>query len=117
MRFTSPTKVRHRAQPDKGGAWLGEISHPSLVVVALLFFVVGGVYIYLVNERAVYGYDMRTIEKELVALKKQNAELRLQEAEGRSLVRVEDGSTNLRMERAIPTTELVIETPGSVAYR
>jgi hypothetical protein len=82
-----------------------------------LFFVAGGVYIFAVNERAVYGYDIRTVEKELGVLKKENAELRLKEAEGRSLSKVEMGSTDLRMEKAVPQGELVIGKSGPVAYR
>lgn len=88
-----------------------------LLVGAALFFVLGGMYIFAVNERAVYGYDIRTLEKEIAQLKKDNAELRLHEAEGRSLTRVETGSATLRMEVASPSRELTVTGPGSVAYR
>lgn len=93
------------------------MSHSALLFVMAIVFVLGGMYIFAVNERAVYGYDIRTLEKEIGILKKQNAELRLREAEGRSLMKVEAGSVNLRMEKAVPGLQLVIEQPGSVAYR
>lgn len=92
-------------------------SHFLFMVVVAFFFVAGGMYIFAVNERAVYGYDIRGIEKELAKLKKENAQLRLQEAEGRSLTRVEAGSNMLRMEKAIPQEELVIGRSGPVALR
>ncbi len=93
------------------------VSHFPLLVVAAFFFVVGGMYVFAVNERAVYGYDIRTLEQELTVLKKENAALRLREAEGRSLTRVEAGSQNLRMERAEPTLQLTVERESPVAYR
>lgn len=92
-------------------------SHFPLLFVAAFFFVVGGMYVFAVNERAVYGYDIRSLEQELATLKKENAALRLREAEGRSLTRVEAGSQNLRMERAEPVIQLTVERESPVAYR
>jgi cbb3-type cytochrome oxidase subunit 3 len=117
MRFSPPGTSLHRKSRPSPQFSLSGTSHFALLVVMALFFVTGGVYIFAVNERAVYGYDIRALEKELATLKKQNAELRLREAEGRSLSRVETGSVNLRMEKAVPVGELIIGKPGSVAYR
>ncbi len=114
--FSSGTSLHRKSRPSLKFSLNGN-SHFALVVVMAFFFVSGGIYIFAVNERAVYGYDIRTLEKELGTLKKQNAELRLREAEGRSLNRVEQGSENLRMEKAVPQGEIVIGKPGSVAYR
>lgn len=91
-------------------------SHLALIVVAACFFGAAGVYLFAVNEQAVYGYDMRSVERELTALKKENAQLRLREAEGRSLARVEAGSLTLRMERAEPKLQLTVERSSPVAY-
>lgn len=117
MRFSpSGSSLSRKSRPSLRLS-LNGTSHSALLSVMALFFVTGGVYIFAVNERAVYGYDIRVLEKELVVLKKENAELRLREAEGRSLNRVETGSTNLRMEKAVPVGELIVKKAPSVAYR
>lgn len=118
MRSSLPTHSRVRSRPNQAvDASVAGTAHILLAFVALVFFGLGGMYIFAVNERAVYGYDMRTLEQELTTLKKDNARLRLDEARGKSLTTVESGSANLRMERADPGLELMIERPGSVAYR
>lgn len=105
-------------KPQSIGSWLvSGTSHMFLVLTVAFFFGVGGMYVFAVNERAVYGYDIRTLEKELTVLKKENAQLRLREAEGRSLLKVEAGSATLRMERADPIDQVTVEKSGPVAYR
>lgn len=117
MRLAHSRRIPRQEVGEKKSSWLEGSSQVMLLLGAALFFVLGGMYIFAVNERAVYGYDMRTLEKEITQLKKDNAELRLREAEGRSLTKVEMGSATLRMEVASPSRELVITGPGSVAYR
>ena len=62
-------------------------------------FVSGGGYLYSVNQSAVQGYHMRTLEKEIALLKQQNAELRIVEADFRSLSRIEAAQEELRMRK------------------
>lgn len=75
-------------------------AHVAVIILLALSLVSAGLYVYSVNRGAVQGYAIRTLENELKELKKQNAELRVVEAEAKSLVRVETGSQELRMERA-----------------
>lgn len=93
------------------------VSRVFFAFIAASFFGLGGMYVFSINERAVYGYDMRTLEKEVAVLKKDNAKLRLDEARAKSLTTVEVGSTELRMERAEPSLELTLERPDTVAFR
>lgn len=106
--------ILREPQPLPGGSRTVRL---FLTLATLLCFGIGGAYVFAVNERAVYGYDIRNLETEIVSLKKANTDLRLQEAEGRSLLRVEVGSANLRMEKAEPSDQLMIKKSGSVAYR
>lgn len=111
-----PSGVRRKLTTVTHWSVLGT-SHLALLLIAAGCFALGGFYVFAVNERAVYGYDMRVLEQEITALEKENATLRLREAEGRSLARVEAGSATLRMERAEPDQELIIERGGPIALR
>ncbi len=113
---SSGSGYRPKTRPSPTLTLAGNAHFAWLLVIAF-FFITGGVYIFAVNERAVYGYDIRKIEKELQSLKKENAELRLREAAGRSLNQVEFGSANLRMEKAVPIGEVTVKKAPSVAYR
>lgn len=117
MRFSQARSGHIRKSHSSHQTFLQGTSQFTLIVVALAFFLAGGLYIFSMNQRAVYGYHIRTVEKDLAQLKKKNAELRLQEAASRSLDRVEIGSQNLRMEKAVSTQELIISAPGPIAYR
>lgn len=81
-------------------------AHVAVVVLLALSLLSAGLYVYAVNRSAVQGYAIRNLEKDLKELKKANAELKVQEAEAKSLSRVEAGSVDLRMEKAEATTIL-----------
>lgn len=85
-----------------------------LVTFFCCVFIAGGSYLYSVNRSSVQGYEMRTLEKELKELKKQNVVLRLEAAETSSLARVEAASQELRMEKAAPPTTL---SRAPIAFR
>ena len=68
----------------------------SVLIVALLF-VCGSIYLYSINSSAVKGYQVRQVEKEILELKKQNEDLRIREAELKSLYHVEESSKNMNM--------------------
>ena len=71
-----------------------------LVSVMTALFVSGGCYLYSVNQNAVEGYHMRTLEKEIALLEQKNAELRIVEADLRSLHRIEEvTSQELEMQK------------------
>lgn len=87
-----------------------------LIAVMMALFVSGGGYLYAVNQNAVQGYHMRTLEKEIDVLTQKNAELRITEADLRSLHRIEDASSQeLQMQK--PENIKYVEEHGSVALR
>lgn len=73
--------------------------HMLVLGVLTALFISGGCYLYSVNQSAVQGYHMRTLEKEINALKQENAELRITEADLRSLQRIEVAGEELRMNK------------------
>ena len=78
-------------------------------------FLAGGGYLYSVNKTAVQGYQIRSLENEISKLKDQNAELRITEADLRSLYRIEETGERLEMQKV--DTLKYLEVPGPVAYK
>lgn len=74
-------------------------AHIVMLSTLLVIFVVGGGYLYSVNRSAVQGYHMRTLEKEIDKLKQDNANLRISEADLRSLYRIETAEGDLHMQK------------------
>jgi uncharacterized membrane protein (DUF106 family) len=71
--------------------------NPTVLVVALLA-VSAGIYLYSINSSAAKGYQMRQVEKEMQNLKKDNENLKIKEAELKSLYHIEESSKSLNME-------------------
>lgn len=91
-------------------------SVPMLVLGVLAFaFVLGGYHLYSVNRNAVQGYHMRSAEKEIAALRQENADLKIEEADLRSLHRIEAAGEELRMQKT--EEERYLEARGPVAMR
>lgn len=88
---------------------------PLGFVVILFLFSVGGGYLYSVNQNAVQGFKMRTLEKEISYLKDQNAQLQIDEADKRSLARIEEVVTNTDMQKV--SEVIVINEDGPIALR
>lgn len=74
-------------------------AHLLVLSVLTALFVSGGCYLYSVNQSAVQGYHMRTLEKEIGVLKQENAELRIAEADLRSLQRIETAEGEFQMQK------------------
>lgn len=97
--------------------------HLFVLAVLTALFVSGGCYLYSVNQSAVQGYHMRTLEKEIGVLKQQNAELRITEADLRSLQRIEASQEELEMQKLenvkyLEENELALhDQDGAVALR
>lgn len=87
--------------------------HIVMLGVLLVIFVIGGGYLYSVNRSAVQGYHLRTLEKEIDALKQENAELKISEADFRSLYRIEASGEELHMEKIDTVTYLEERDPAS----
>lgn len=101
--------------PKKSSRELSGSVHLLVLGVLTALFVSGGCYLYSVNQSAVQGYHMRTLEKEIDVLKQQNAELRIAEADLRSLSRIEASQEELRMQKLENVKYL--EERGPVALR
>jgi hypothetical protein len=55
--------------------------------------------LYSINRSAVQGYHMRSLEKEIDKLKQENAELKITEADLKSLYRIEASEEALSMQK------------------
>ncbi len=91
-------------------------AHMLLVAVMTALFVSGGGYLFAVNQNAVQGYHMRSLEKEINVLTQKNAELRITEADLRSLHRIEEASSQ-ELHMVKPESIKYVEEHSSVALR
>ncbi len=89
---------------------------PLGFVVILFLFLVGGGYLYSVNQNAVQGFHMRQLEKEIRNLKEENAQLQIEEADKRSLARLEQSVENSSMQKVTEFT-LIRKEDSKVALR
>lgn len=109
---------RRETTRTKRGRLTGELPgsvHIMMLGVLLVIFVIGGGYLYSVNQSAVQGYHMRTLEKEISKLKQDNANLKISEADLRSLYRIETAEGDLKMEKV--DTAIYLEERGPVALK
>lgn len=90
-------------------------AHILMLGVLMVIFVIGGGYLYSVNRSAVQGYHMRTLEKEIGKLKQDNANLKIAEADLRSLYRIETAQEDLHMQKV--EAAVYLEERGPVALR
>jgi hypothetical protein len=72
-------------------------SSKSGVLVVLAIFLSAFFYLHLVNQSATRGFEARQAEKEISDLEKQNEQLRIKEAELKSLYYIEESSRKLNM--------------------
>ncbi len=87
----------------------------STVLIVALLLVCGAIYLYSINSSAVKGYQVRQVEKEIQELEKQNEDLKIKEAELKSLYHVEESSKNMNMEDLKNIS--YIEETGPVAMK
>lgn len=94
-------------------------SHPraafgsARVTFIALFFVAccGILYLFAVNQSAVQGRALRTLENDLAALHKEGEQLQIREAELISLYRIADASKNLKMHAVTDIRYIDEESP------
>ncbi|MDO8529750.1 MAG: hypothetical protein Q7S18_03715 [bacterium] len=84
-------------------------------LVFILLIIAAAVYLYSINSSAVKGYQIRQAEKEVLELQKQNDNLKIKEAELKSLYHIEESSKNLNMEN-LKNVSYIQET-GPVAMK
>ena len=69
---------------------------PVFIVVA--FALISGLfYLYSINQSAIKGFQIREVEKEISAIKKDNERLKIKEAQLKSLYHIEQSTKDLDM--------------------
>jgi hypothetical protein len=112
--FSWQQKTKRKIQPIvKLKANSAGFINPVFIVLACTVFS-GLLYIYLVNQTAVKGIEMRRVEKEISSQQKNNESLKIKEAELKSLYHIEDQSKQLNLVNS--TVIKYIEENPSVAY-
>lgn len=87
------------AERKKINTGLSGAVHIFMLGIMLVIFAAGGGYLYSINRSAVQGYRMRSLEKEIDKLKQENAELKITEADLKSLYRIELSEEALAMQK------------------
>lgn len=87
----------------------------GFIIIAAGFLLSAGNYLFSINQNAVHGYRIRTLEKEIAVLEKEASRLQSIEAEMRSLDRTKEAGSRMGMERA--TDVISVERIGTVALR
>lgn len=85
------------------------------VYITGVVILLGVFYLYTTNRVAVQGYAIRGVEKDIARLKQDNNQLRIEEAELKSLYRIEEAGKRMNMFE--PITVNYIEETGSIALR
>jgi cell division protein FtsL len=89
--------------------------HKGFSMIVAVFLFSAGNYLFSINQNAVHGYRIRTLEKEIASLEKERSQLQSSEAEMRSLDRTKEAGARMGMER---TTDVIsVERLGTVALR
>ncbi len=123
MASTRRQKLIVSLTPKADARELSGSVHMLVLSILTVLFVSGGCYLYSVNQSAVQGYHMRTLEKEIGSLKEKNAELRITEADLRSLERIEASQGELEMQKLENVKYIEEHGPtlsksgGTVAFR
>lgn len=89
------------------------VSGKTVIFLAIFFLFSAGLYLSSINKNAVHGYQVRTLERDIANLKKENDALRIREADARSLEKTKEASARMGMERS--TEVKIVERGGSVA--
>ncbi|MCX6765846.1 MAG: hypothetical protein NT136_02715 [Candidatus Moranbacteria bacterium] len=80
-------------------------------VVALFIALAGILYLYFINSSATKGYQIRQVEKDISQLKKENEQLRIKEAELKSLYYIEETSKQFNMSEAANISYIEEKSP------
>jgi DNA integrity scanning protein DisA with diadenylate cyclase activity len=86
-----------------------------IFVMIIFIAMAGAFYLYTINNGASKGMKVRVVEKEITELKKNNEQLKIKEAELKSLYHAEEMSKNLKMK--IMQNANYIEETGPMALK
>jgi hypothetical protein len=88
--------------------------NPVFVLVA--FIILAGIlYLYSINKSAAKGFQVKQVEKDITELKNENEQLKIKEAQLKSLYYLEEASKNLDMTGTKSVS--YIEESGPVALK
>ena len=110
----TPSVTEKKQSKSDAGKLAGSV-HIHMLSIVLVLFAAGGCYLYFVNRSAVQGYHLRTLEKEIETLKQENTELKISEADLRSLYRIEASAEALNMQKL--ESVIYLEERGPVALK
>lgn len=118
MRSTSISRARQKAPGENMGTGRSR-SSIGTVFGGLLGVLTLAAYVWSINQTAVQGYAVRSIEKEIADARTENQKLRIEEAELRSLDRIESAKDRLRLTDMPPGTPDVtyVDANGPLALR
>jgi cell division protein FtsL len=84
-------------------------------VLVVLICALGVFYIFEVNNVATKGYDIKSLEKQVQELKDKNENLKIREAELKSMYNIEEKTKDLNM--TAPADISYLTLPGNVAMK
>ncbi len=87
IKLKTKTNTRKTILPGFISPWL----------IVFLFLLIAGIYVYCINNGATKGSQIKQIENEISRLEKENEQLKIKEAELKSLYRLEQSSKTLNM--------------------
>lgn len=102
-----------RKKSIQTGPQMGRVTL-NFILVALVC-AAGVFYIFEVNNLATKGYEIRKMENQLNELKKENENLRIQEAGYKSMYNIEERTRDLNM--VAPKDVSYLNLPGDVAMK
>lgn len=103
---------RKKTVKSQGGL-IGNVTLNFLV--AALVCLLGVFYIFEVNNMATKGYEIKALENKMADLKKENENLKIQEAELKSMYSIEEKTRELNM--VAPKGVSYLNLPGDVAMK
>lgn len=95
------TNIKGLLRKGSAGSWF----------VIAAFLVIATAYLYCVNSTATKGYQIKQTEKEITELQKESEQLKIREAELKSLYNIEESSKRLNMAGVAQVSYVEEESP------
>lgn len=95
------TNIKEFLQQGFASSWL----------IVATFLVIAALYLYCINSTATKGYQMKQTEKEITEFQKESEQLKIKEAELKSLYNIEESSRKLNMAETAQISYIEEESP------
>src|SRR4030042_5603799 len=95
------TNIKEFLRQGSASSWFGVSA----------FLVIAALYLYCINSTATKGYRMKQTEKEITELRKESEQLKIKEAELKSLYNIEESSRRLNMAETAQISYIEEESP------